>query len=72
MSGIAPSADGTGYIVRLQNMGDQSVHSAFVWGRMKARRVSVCDYREQPLAPFDDRSFWMKPFEYLMLKVETE
>jgi len=53
-------------------MGDQSVHSAFVWGRMKARRVSVCDYREQPLAPFDDRSFWMKPFEYLMLKVETE
>jgi alpha-mannosidase len=72
VSGIAPSADGTGYIVRLQNMGDQSVHSAFVWGRMKARRVSVCDYREQPLAPFDDRSFWMKPFEYLMLKVETE
>ena len=72
VSGIAPSADGTGYLVRLQNMGDQSVHSAFVWGRMKARRVSVCDYREQPLAPFDDRSFWMKPFEYLMLKVETE
>ena len=72
VSGIAPSADGTGYIVRLQNMGDQSVHSAFVWGRMKARRVSVCDYREQPLAPFDDRYFWMKPFEYLMLKVETE
>lgn len=59
VSGIAPSADGTGYIVRLQNMAI-SVHSAFVWGRMKARRVSVCIYREQPRA-VRRLLFWMKP-----------
>lgn len=72
VSDITPSKDGKGYIVRLHNMGKHSVHTAFVWGRIKGLEVSRCDYREQPLTPVDAQSFWMKPYEYLMLKVVTE
>ncbi len=72
VSGLALSADGRGYVVRLQNMGGQSVRSAFEPGRLPIRSVSLCDWREEPIRTFDDRSFWMKPYEYLVLKLETE
>lgn len=72
LSAITPSADGRGYIVRLQNMGREAVHTAFVWGRMQGREVATCDYREEPLERLDPQSFWMKPYEYKMLKVVTE
>lgn len=72
LSTMKPSADGKGYIVGLYNMGSRSVRSSFVWGSMQARNVHLCDYRQRPLAAFDPHDFWMKPYEYILLKIETE
>ena len=72
MSSIKPSDDGKGYIVCLHNMSKQSAHSSFIWGSIKAREVSVCDYRQKSLKSFNDKDFWMKPYEYIILKVITE
>lgn len=71
VSSVFPSEDGTGYIVRLQNMGAEPVNTAFVWGTMKGGRVSECDWREEPLSDIDPESFWMQPYEYKVLKVIT-
>ncbi len=72
VSGITPSADGQGYIVRLHNTGKQAVHTSFVWGTLRGREVWICDECERPEAPFDASSFWMQPYEYRILKVITE
>ena len=72
LSSIKPADDGKGYIVCLHNMGKQSVCSSFVWGSIRPREVSVCDYRQKALRPFNDEMFWMKPYEYIMLKVIIE
>ena len=53
-------------------MGKQSVCSSFVWGSIRPCEVSVCDYRQKALRPFNDEMFWMKPYEYIMLKVIIE
>lgn len=72
VSDIKPSNDGRGYIVSLHNMGNQSVNSSFIWGTMKAKSISTCDNKQTPLAPFNDQSFWMKPYEYIQLKVDMK
>lgn len=71
VSGITPSADGRGYIVRLHNTGKQAVHSSFVWGSIVCREACVCDHRGQRTAPFDPTSFWMQPYEYLIVKIDS-
>lgn len=72
LSGITPARDGSGYIVRLHNMGREAVQTAFEWGRIEGLKVSVCDWREEPQQPLDPASFWMKPYQYLQLKIVTE
>lgn len=72
VSSIKPMDDGQGYLVCLHNMSNQSVNSSFIWGSMKARQVSLTDYRRQLSTPFDDKNFWMKPYEYIVLKVSTK
>lgn len=72
VSGITPAADGSGYIVRLHNMGRQAVHSSFVWGALHGTRAWTCDHRERRLAPFDTASFWMQPYEYRIVKIEIK
>lgn len=72
VSSIKPSDDGTGYIISLHNMSHQSVNSSFVWGSMKATEVNLCDGTQQTIATFDHRNFWMKPYEYILLKVKTK
>lgn len=72
VSSIKPSDDGKGYIVCLYNMGNKSVNSAFDWGSMKAHEVSLCDYRQRIIGTFNDKDFWMKPYEYILLKVTTK
>lgn len=72
VSSITPSDDGKGYIVSLHNTGKQAVRSAFVWGGLKAREVTRCDFRQQTTGDFDPSEFWMQPYEYLILKVVTE
>ena len=72
VSGITPARDGRGYIVRLHNTGREPVRTAFEWGRFQGREVSVCDWREEPLERLDPAAFWMKPCQYLQLKIVTE
>lgn len=72
VSSIKPSNDGKGYIISLHNMGNKSVNSAFVWGSMKAKEVNICDYRQHSKGSFNDKDFWMKPYEYIILKVVTK
>ncbi|MDL2322455.1 discoidin domain-containing protein [Bacteroidales bacterium OttesenSCG-928-A17] len=69
LSTIKPSDDGSGYIVRLQNMSDNTAHSSIKWGSLKVKQVHRCDNREQITGNFDDTSFWIKPFECITLKI---
>lgn len=69
VSTIKPSDDGHGYIVRLLNMNNQSVHSSFIWGSLKAEDIYLCDHNQNKVAPFDGSSFWLKPYECITLKV---
>lgn len=69
LSGITPSKDGSGYIVRLQNMGGEPANTSFEWGGLKGTGVHECDWRETPLREVDPDSFWMDPYEYKVLKV---
>jgi len=68
VSTIKPSDDGQGYIIRLLNMNDQSVHSSFMWGGLQAQEVYVCDHNQYKTESFDDSSFWLKPYEFITLK----
>ncbi len=72
VSTIKPSDDGKGYILRLQNMNKNTVHSSFQWGSMKARKAYRCDNREKTTSEFDTSSFWLKPFECITLKITNE
>ena len=72
VSGITPSADGRGYIVRLHNTGKEPVHTSFVWGRLRGREAWVSDQCERTVSPLDPSSFWMQSYEYRIVKIVTE
>ncbi|MDR2949800.1 MAG: glycosyl hydrolase family 38 [Prevotella sp.] len=72
VSTIKPSDDGNGYILRLLNMNDQSVHSSFIWGSLQAEKVFVCNHNQKQTKEFDDSSFWLKPYECITLKLITK
>ncbi len=70
VSTIRPSADGTGYVVRLQNTGAQSVNPQIEWGSMQpADAVMLCDNAEKTSGIFDSENFWLKPYECLTFKI---
>lgn len=71
LSSIVPSKDGEGYIVCLHNMGSQSVQTGFIWGILKGNRAALCDWKQEPLSEINPEDFWMKPYEYMMLKIST-
>ena len=50
-------------------MTHRTVRFSFIWLSMKVSRIALCDYRQRPTAPFNDKDFWMKPYEYVILKV---
>ena len=72
LSSVVPAKDGSGYIVCLHNMGPQPVETGFVWGTMKGSSAALCDWREEPLKEIDTEDFWMKPYEYMMIKITTD
>ncbi len=72
VSGITPTNDKSGYIVSLHNMDKEAVCTAFEWGAMQGVRVDRCDWRQQPLSSINHESFWLKPYEYAMLKVTVK
>jgi hypothetical protein len=72
ISTIKPSDDGTGYIIRLQNMRNNSTHSSIEWGSIKIKKAYRCDNRQQVGNDFDYSSFWLKPFECITVKIIEE
>ena len=68
LSAVFPSSDGKGYIVRLQNLWNQPVKTGFEWGRLKGTAVFRTGYRRED-EPVDTSSFWLKPYEYVELKI---
>lgn len=72
LSTIRPSADGNGYIVRLQNASPLSAHAALESGRISIESAWVTDNREITANKFDFTSFWLKPFECVTIKLNTK
>lgn len=73
VSTIRPSADETGYIVRLQNMSARSVCSSIEWGTMQpAGEVLLCDNTEKVLGVFDAEKFWLKPYDCVTIKIAVK
>ena len=72
VSSVVPAKDGSGYIVCLHNMGSQPVETGFIWGTMKGISAALCDWRELPLSEIDTDSFWLKPYEYMMIKITKD
>lgn len=70
VSSIRPSDDGKAFILSLHNMDKQSVRTAFEWGTMNPRKVSVCNYKQEAVEAFCADDFWLKPYEYLRLRIE--
>lgn len=69
VSEISPSEDGVGYILKLQNLSSEPVHTSFVWGSLCADRVSECDWNGKDQKSVDPDSFWFAPYEYKVLKL---
>ncbi|MDR1371063.1 MAG: glycosyl hydrolase-related protein [Dysgonamonadaceae bacterium] len=69
ISTIRPSEDGTGYIIRLQNISGNSVNSSFEWQAIKPQKIFRCNNIEKELENFETSSFWLKPFECMTLKI---
>ncbi len=72
VSTVKPSEDGSGYIVRLQNMSGNSVYSAFEWPVSKSpinQSAYQCNNMQQKIADFDTSSFWLKPFECVTIRI---
>lgn len=72
ISTIKPSDDGDGYILRLQNFNDQSVHTSFDWGSLRPESVYICDNKQKQIEKFDDSSFWLQPFDCITLKINEK
>ena len=70
VSAVFPSADGTGWIVRLQNLWNRPVRTGFCWGRIRGTKVVRHGWRRsgEPVNPED---FWLQPYEYEEFKIET-
>lgn len=71
VSTVTPSKDGKGYIVALQNLGNQPVATGFVWGTLKGVSADICDWKEEQLESVDPQNFWMKPYEYLRIRINS-
>ena len=69
ISTVKPSDDGSGYILRLQNMSGNSIHTSFEWQAFKPGVVYRCNNNQQKISGFDPASFWFKPFECITLKL---
>lgn len=72
LSTIRPSADGTGYIVRLQNTGPLTANGSIEWGSLRAAGAWYCDNAENTGEPFDPASFWMKPYDCITIKITVK
>lgn len=70
VSTIRPAKDGSGYIVRLANTTNKSVHTSFDWGSITTKKVVECTNQETTIEEFNPESFWMLPYGTITLKIE--
>ena len=71
LSATAPSKDGSGIVVSLQNLWNRPVRTGFIWGTVEGRKVYKCDYSEKCIEEINTEDFWMQPYEYVKLKIVT-
>lgn len=72
VSMIKPSKDGKGYVVALQNMGGNPVRTGLVSGRMAVNSAWTTDFNESELDPIDQDDFWIRPYQYVRLKINCD
>lgn len=72
VTGITPSADGKGYILRLHNMDKEVARTAVEWGAISAKAMNSCDWTETPGLQVNPEALWMQPFEYATFKIATK
>lgn len=69
LTGITPSADGKGYIIRLHNMDKEVAHIAIKWGALTGKAMNRCDWTETSGEQVNPDDLWMQPFEYATFKI---
>lgn len=72
VSTLRPAKDADGYILRLTNLSDRSVHTAFEWGSLHPTRIYECTNQEEAVGEVDAHSFWMKPYGTMTLKIQCK
>lgn len=72
LSTITPSVDGRGYVISLQNLGRQPVRTGFEWGGFQSSEAYVCDWKEENTHHLNPEDFWLKPYEYIRIKIMTD
>lgn len=72
VSMMKPSADGEGYVVALQNMGGNPVRTGFVSGRLGVSSAWITDVSEKKCEAIDCNDFWLKPYQYVRLKIKCD
>lgn len=72
VTGITPSADGKGYILRLHNMDKEVARTAVEWGSLSGKAMNRCDWTETPGEQMNPAELWMQPFEYATFKITTK
>lgn len=72
VSMMKPSADGKGYVVALQNMGGNPVRTGFVSGKIRVGSAWITDFSESELVTIDHDDFWVKPYQYVRLKINCD
>jgi hypothetical protein len=71
LSTIRPSADGKGYLVRLQNAAAHTAWAALESKRMSVSAAYLSDNLETDREKFNYSSFWLKPYECITIKLIT-
>lgn len=72
VTGITPSADGNGYIIRLHNMDKEVAHTSMEWGAIQGKAVNRCDWTEKAGEQVNPAELWLQPFEYATFKITTK
>lgn len=69
ISTLRPIENQQAYLLRLQNMGASPVNPAIVWLGLQPSAVYLCDNNGNIIGDFDPASFWLKPYDFISLKL---
>lgn len=72
VSAMSASEDGRTVTVSLQNLWNQPVRTGFSWNGLRGREAWKCDFAGNNVGKMDPEDFWLKPYEYVMIKISVE